>query len=209
MGLNAAGLFVGLTNMRSHDVDRRSRGEIVMAALSCRTPTEVVSLLRREASNGEFRPFNLLFGHASDLQVAYHRDDGLIIERLAAGRHVLPSGGVLDDRSLPKVARGHELLERAAAERDLDGLVDALYAALADDVVPDVASLPDRLRGSDLGDELVARIQALNVKTEVYGTRSSTIVALGRGRRLYYYADGPPPASLRRVDHLLNGVVPE
>jgi FAD/FMN-containing dehydrogenase len=122
----------------------------------------------------------------------------------SARRHVLSLQVVLDDPIAVKVPRARRLLEVAVAETEPEPLVAALYRALADDHVPATSELPETLRGSELGDDLMARVLAINVKSEAYGTRSSTIVLTGAGDRRYYYAEGAPPATLERIDGLFD-----
>ena len=47
--------------------------------------------------------------------------------------------------------------------------------------------------GSRFDHALLRRLQALCIHTPVYGTKSSTVLALGAGRvERYLFADGPP-----------------
>lgn len=184
MGLNEHGLFVGLTNLGPTRPGRRSRGELVLAALAERDAAAVGRLLEREARGAAFSPFNLLYGDAEQLHVAHVPDDGLTIEPLARGLHVVPSGAVPNAAHVRRVARARALFaERVRREADESELTAALLGVLADTELPhDADDLDERQR----------RLQALWVRTPDYGTRSSTIALLGNGRPRYTLIEGDP-----------------
>jgi uncharacterized protein with NRDE domain len=210
MGLNSSGLFVGLTNYRSTALGRASRGRLALAALACSTPDEVGALVAARASRAEFRPFNLLFGTPSDLRIARVLDDGVHVEAVAPGAHVLVSNAVLDESRSLKARRAAALLRAAAEETDLEALLEGLGRTLADHTLPDRAPEPDSEVGSGLtfGAETERRLQGICVHTAPYGTRSATLAALGTDAPVWAFADGAPcSAPFRRYPELLSKVL--
>lgn len=170
LGVTEAGFLALLTNQPEPGGPRaaaRTRGEIVL------------ELLRRGDAGGAraflagldgraYNSFNLLFGDAGGLEVAYGRADRRTIERepVPPGLHVLPNGR-LDDPALRKVGRA-----RALVEPHLGAAWPALSAHLA-------AALADH--------------DAICIHTPEYGTRSAAIIALDPGCVAHYlWAPGPP-----------------
>jgi uncharacterized protein with NRDE domain len=138
----------------------------------------------------DFSPFNLLYGEAGAVRVAYGRqeDARVAIDDVARGVRVLPNGP-LDAPEIAKVARMRSLIEPHAA-RPLTELRAELARALADHEAP----------GNDA-------LHAICVHLPQYGTSSSTILALTEGRTLgYWFAAGPPcRAGFEEVTGLLRG----
>lgn len=198
MGVTERGVFVGVTNQRtrrSPDPTKRSRGELVIEALRAPTP-EAIEALLRGVDGRAYNPFNLLFGDARGLKVAYGREDSaaLELETVPPGLHVLPNDR-LDCSDFPKVARAKELLA-SALEAPFEVLRDALIAALADRARPALEDVPEPAPHPFLTRAMLRELSALCIRTETYGTRSSTIVALAPGRVGHYlYADGPPDST--------------
>jgi uncharacterized protein with NRDE domain len=195
MGVSATGLFVGVTNQRTFvapDRAKRSRGELVMHALSLGAADDIRRWLARVDSR-EYNSFNLLFGDARALFAAYGRVSEREIELapVPEGIHVLPNDR-LDAPDFIKVGRARQLLaDRTQAP--WDELRATLAATLADGLLPPLESLPEPPPGAMFDRALLARFAALCVRTPMYGTRSSTIVALTPGGVGHYlYADGPP-----------------
>ena len=191
MGVTDGGLFVGLTNQRgSAHLSRapRSRGEVVLNAL--RTGgVEGVERYLAGLDAREYNPFNLLYGDAEVLRVAYARPDSerVTSEDVPPGVHVLPND-VLDSPALPKVTRARTLAA-AAARMPWSESVQALQRLLADHQLPECT--PELLPEEEALPELRERFrqfQALCIHTPGYGTRSAAIVALAPGRVAHYLA---------------------
>jgi len=209
MGVTRDGLFVGVTNQRTlvpPDPTKRSRGELVLEALRLGTAAAVTDmLLRLDAS--AYNAFNLMWGDAQALFVGYARDERptLEIEPVPEGVHVLPNDR-LDDAESPKVARARALLA-PYLEADFAALEAALKRTLADRVRPELGALPDWPLPAHMSRDFLRELSALCIRTPLYGTRSSTLVALtpgGVGR--YLYADGPPDQTeLVDVTRLFSG----
>lgn len=195
MGVTREGLFVGVTNQRTFvppDAAKRSRGELVLRALELGGS----GAIRAHVSGldgRDYNSFNLMFGDAAGLWVGYGRDHERKIEIAAVppGIHVLPND-VLDTPDFAKVARARSLIE-PHAQAPFEELVVQLKATLADRLLPDLDLIPVPPEGAFLDRARLRELAALCVRTPVYGTRSSTIVALSHGKTEHYlYADGPP-----------------
>ena len=195
MGVTEQGLFVGVTNQRSwHAPDRskRSRGEVVINALKLGERHAVADMLRTLDAR-EFNGFNLLWGDAEELLVGYAREDQreIAIEVVPKGIHVLPNDR-LDSPDFPKVQRAMALLDPFVRD-EFDVLTEALKRMLADRERPPLEEVPNPQAESPLNRDMLRELSALCIRTALYGTRSSTIVALSPGKvSRYLYADGPP-----------------
>jgi uncharacterized protein with NRDE domain len=174
MGVNAHGLFAGLTN-RPTDArrpERRSRGLLVMDALRHERASDAAHEMQ-QLRDASYNPFNLYLADGRESFVTTQREDSVETEALRPGVHVLCNRD-LDDLGVPKIARIHEALGRL----DLEGPVEAIMEGLADLLR---SHTPAR-----------APLEATCIHTAAYGTRSSTILALGPDRWRYWHADGPP-----------------
>lgn len=195
MGANEAGIFVALTNQRQHegiDADRASRGEVVLDALAL-DEVEAIDDLLATLDARDYNGFNLLYGDAGALRVAYARRDraAVEIEPLDDGVWVLPNDRI-GSPDFPKTRRAHALVDPVAAE-GWPSLRERLPAALADHARPALEEVPPPPAGSTFSREMLQSIQAICVHTPIYGTRSATLLALSPGRVEHYlYADGPP-----------------
>lgn len=193
MGANERGLFVALTNQRSHEPAPRrpaSRGGVVLDALSQADVDGVDALLGR-LDPSAYDGFNLMYGDAATLAVAYARPDRSTIERvrLGDGVWVLPND-VLGSSEFPKTERIAALAEPLLG-LGWPELAAGLARALGDHEKH--ASLPAPPPGSRFHPALLHELSAICVHTPVYGTRSAAIVALEPGRVAHYlFADGPP-----------------
>ena len=187
MGVNAAGVFAGLTNRPAErrDERRRSRGLLVMDALGSENAAGVGERLGGDLHR-RYNPFFLLAAdgrHSSLLRVDGSRETS---RTLAPGVHVV---GNLDedDPGAGKVARVRRAVEKldpgAPFERLFAGLVEVLASH-------SVASDP---------------LQNTCVHTPDYATRSSAILALGERTRGYWASEGPPcEAEFRDYTRLLD-----
>ena len=168
LGVNERGLFAAVTNRRTESSDpaRRSRGWLVMAALSepsARRAAERIAAL----DPADHNPFNF---YAADGESAHWVSSAEKAERfdLAPGAHVI--GNLHPDETSPK-------LERLRSE------AEALCAGPG----PSLEALADVCR-NHAGD---SPLDATCVHAGSYGTRSSTLLRIGRDPSLHY-ADGPP-----------------
>lgn len=197
MGVTREGLFVGVTNHRRLETSERpppvrSRGELVLRALAL---GNVAAITRHVGALDarEYNTFNLLWGDAEDLLVGYARDEQrqVMIETVPSGVHVLPNDRI-DSPSFVKVERAKQLL-LPHVQAPLPELTQALKAVLSDRLLPALEDIPDPPANSVFDHARLRELAALCVRTETYGTRSSTVVMLAPGRVVQYlFADGPP-----------------
>ena len=194
MGVNDRGLFVGITNQRTwHAADPtlRSRGDVVMGVLAQTSPDAMVSTVRSFDAT-TYNPFNLLFGDADAMYVAYfrHESPSIAVLPLPRGLHVLPND-VLDSREFPKVERAIACVT-PALDGSFDELKLAMKSALRDHTKSPLTMLPLPPSDALFPPEIVRELSALCIHTPVYGTHSASFIALEPGRVAQYeFAVGP------------------
>lgn len=196
-GVASTGLFVGVTNQRSHrppDPTRRSRGRVVLEALRTGTVAGVERYLR-SLDPGDYNAFNLLYGEAGAFHVAYVRPDpaSLELHALAPGIHVLANDRI-GSREFPKAERVLALA-RPLATRPWPELAPGLAALLADHELPPPDRIPAPPPGSFLPAAAYRLLQAICIHTPEYGTRSASIVALVPGGVAHLLAANGPPCT--------------
>jgi len=187
MGLNARGLFVGLTNRAGAQParDRRSRGLLVLDALARETADEVETDMQSVRA-GTHNPFHLLAADGSGTMLAVGTETSVDVRRLDPGAHVICNRDPEDPAS--------------SKVRDLRSAVRGIDTGRAVETV--LEQLADVLRAHGRVDE---PLQNPCVHTEDYGTRSSTLIAVGAGRWHYWHSDGPPcEAKYRNLTGLLD-----
>jgi uncharacterized protein with NRDE domain len=179
LGVNDAGVFVGITNRRAPpDPNRRSRGELVLEALAAadhRQARAAIAGLDARAYN----PFHLLMADRGGAAVVWSDGETLHELELAPGIHWIT------ERSFGAGAsERHATLDRWAAE--LAPMPSAPTLATWTTVLSD-----HRSRTSSL-DGVCVHADALD-----YGTRSSTVLELGDGpgELRFFHAVGRPCAT--------------
>lgn len=172
LGVTRAGRFAFVTNVRNpalHDPAAPSRGALVPAVLAdAQRPSAALQRIRDAGTrhNG----FNLVAGETGEVAWTSNRGEGVrVLER---GVHGL-SNGLLDD-PWPKVRRTMAALARwcASGERSFA----PLFAALADRTIAADAELPS----TGVALDWERRLSAAFIVGERYGTRCSTVLAIGR-----------------------------
>ncbi|MCK6554005.1 NRDE family protein [Candidatus Binatia bacterium] len=185
LGLNAHGLVAGLLNRRTAtaiDPTRRSRGQLCLDALRHDSVAAAAAFVVGEPAD-RYNPFNLLLASPVAACVVGNISGAMVRQDLAPGVHLLTNLD-LNDFECPRLARSHELFNALVStvdSADPETLCAALRGVLADHATP----LDPRTRSP---------LNNLCVHTDVYGTRSSTIiVAAGVPVRWrMWYAPGPP-----------------
>lgn len=207
LGVTREGRFVAVTNQRTMqppDPSKRSRGEVVINALKL-NDTRAIRRMLGELDGRDFNSFNLMWGDADGVFAGYARQDdrAIQIEPVARGLHVMPNDRI-DHADFPMVGRIKKLVD-PYLHASFEYLVDALKKTLADRVLPALDDVPMLPVGAPISRETLRELSAVCVRTPVYGTRSSSIVALARGRVGYYaYSEGPPDLGIYRdVSELL------
>lgn len=189
LAVHRHGRFAAVTNQRAlvtPPPGLRSRGLAVMELAAAEDPAAYVA----DIDPTHYASMNLAWGDAHGVSIAYSRHEGALdVVTLPRGVHVLCN----DILGAPGFPRGERLA--AAIEAALVGgvaweaLVPRLHAALGDHVRTALEDVPP----SHLPAPLARELTATCIHSEQYGTRSSTVLALGDGRVIdYRYAEGAP-----------------
>ena len=175
MGVNAAGLFAGLTNRpaESRDERRRSRGLLVMDALGSRDVAEVEAGLGGDPHR-RYNPFFLLSADGRRCSLASVSETFTRVRALEPGVHVVGNEDPSDPGS-DKITRIRSDVERKI---DPQESFEALFAGLV-----------EILGGHELDSD---PFRNTCVHTPDYGTRSAAVLALGPRARGYWASEGPP-----------------
>ena len=180
LGLNAAGRFALLTNVRDAARDAAtapSRGEIV--PLWLRGDLDAAAFQAQFAARG-YNGFNVVAADLSQGEVFHASDRTSARTTLSSGIHGLSNAGL--DTPWPKVLALKSRLETALSDAgSLDALRDALFAALADPAPAPDSELPSTGVPADWERSLSAAFIALPERG--YGTRCSTLVITEQGPR--------------------------
>jgi hypothetical protein len=184
LGINQAGLVAVMLNRHGSlgpAPGRRSRGELVLAALShSELETAASAVAARPAA--EYRRFNLVLANACRVLLVLHRQTGRIeVEPVAPGLHLLASGE-LDDTEHPRIRRFLARFQHADVPDPETGDWRAWRELLV-----------CRTTGGSDAPEAAMNLEFPNG----FGTRSSSLIALPadpqvRGRPFWLFADGPP-----------------
>jgi uncharacterized protein with NRDE domain len=179
IGYNEHGVFVAITN-RWTDADLagdRSRGLLVRDALGAATAEDAARLVERAVDADEYQGFNLVVADEG-AAVSLEWDGQLAVRTLEPGVHVVVNVGVDGDYRIPSFRQ--EPAERQAENAD----------RLARDLQPDPGE-----SGAGWLDRAATAIAdheyGVCIHGEGFGTRSSSLLALGENRR-YRFAGGPP-----------------
>lgn len=171
MGVTRSGRFAAVTNYRDPSEvkdGKRTRGEIPVGALKHKG--NLADFLKKLAAKDElYTGYNLLAGDGDDLY--YYSNISRRLQKLEPGIYGLSNA--LLDTGWPKVKKGKEKLRKIVAEKHND-FVDLLFSLLRDE-----ERAPDHLlpkTGVPLEWERV--LSPLFIKTDVYGTRSSTVLLM-------------------------------
>lgn len=180
IGYNEHGVFVGLTNKWT-DADLagdRSRGLLVADALEARSAAEAGTIVADATDADEYSGFYLVVADAADA-FCYEWDGDLALTSFDPGVHVVVNVAVDDDIDVP-TARSEAGREQAANAR-------AVRAALAARPEETAAGWLERA-GGVLGDHEYG----VCIHRDGFGTRSSSLIAVGPDTTRYAFAPGPP-----------------
>jgi uncharacterized protein with NRDE domain len=199
LGVTRAGKFAAITNYRdpaSWKTQAPSRGKLVSRYLTgSNDPEKYLKNISKKAH--AYNGFNILLGDANNLFAYSNRGE---IQKLSDGIHGLSNR--LLDTPWPKVKRGKNLL-KAALEKKGNALEESLFALLADRRIPPDDELPQ----TGVGLEWERILSPVFITSPVYGTRSSTILLIGKNRRVKFvekvYDGRPEPWVTGRFSFLL------
>ena len=192
IGYNEFGVFAGITN-RWLDADlagERSRGLLVGDALEARSAADAAAVVEHATAAHEYDGFNLVVADAADAY-CFQWDGDLKRTDFDPGVHVVVNVAVDDDVSIPSIrtAAARAQAENArAVRRELSVAADG--EAESDAAGPQTETAADWLEraGRVLGDHEYG----VCVHGDGFGTRSSSLIALGDRRTRYRFAPGPP-----------------
>ncbi|WP_324662206.1 NRDE family protein [Haloarcula sediminis] len=179
VGYNEDGLLVAVTN-RWTDADlagERSRGLLVRDCLSHGSAEDAARAVEGAVREAEYAGFNLLLAD-ENAAVLLEWDGQLAVRTLEPGVHVVVNVGADGDYRIP----GH----RPDVGKQQAGNADRLREAMQVEPGEGADSWLDRA-GEAIGDH----DYGVCVHGDGFGTRSSSLIALGESRR-YEFADGPP-----------------
>ena len=207
LAFTTEGVFVGLTNQRSfgaRDDTLRSRGELVVDALRAGTFEGITGYLE-QVDPRAYNEFNIIYGDGVHVCAAYGRRTARAIELEPLGRgvHVLCNDR-LGSPEFPKAEEAKVKVE-SIARTPWPEVRSRLIEVLSDRSLPDAERLPELPPDAPFDPEVARLLQAICVKTPVYGTVSATLAALNPGRVEHYaFCDAPPDeGEFEELTHLL------
>jgi len=180
IGYNEAGLLVAITNRWTPtELDgERSRGLLVRDALGEDSADDAVRLVERELDERSYEGFNLLVADSSSALLAEY-DGNRRIGTLDPGVHVVVNVGANGQYDIPSA--------RAEAGRQQAENANAVRTALQPEPAEAGEEWLDRA-ATVIGDHEYG----VCLHRDQFGTRSSSLVYVGKGDVRYRYADGPP-----------------
>jgi len=178
LGVTKKGKFAAITNYRDPSAFKSnalSRGGLVSRFISGKqNPSHYLEKIFPQAD--KYNGYNLILGEGGDLFVFSNR----------GGKHKLKPGiyglsNHLLNTPWPKVSRGKRIL-KAALDKKGNELEEALFALLADHHIPPDNKLP----ATGIGLEWERVLSSIFITSPVYGTRSSTILLIGKNNRVKF-----------------------
>jgi uncharacterized protein with NRDE domain len=200
LGIDRRGRFAAVTNYRQGSREPaapRSRGHLVNNFLTTETdPRAYMERVERDAEL--YNGFNLIVGDSHELLYFSNREG--LRRTLAPGVYGLSNH--LLDTAWPKVTSGknalHALVQRGAPE-----LIADLFALLSDRERPADDLLPE----TGVGREWERLLSTAFISTDEYGTRSSSVVLVGRDECVVFversFGPGGEPAGEVRCEFAL------
>ncbi|MBE0572629.1 MAG: NRDE family protein [Ignavibacteriaceae bacterium] len=170
MGITKQGKFAAITNFRdlkNHRNDAPSRGNLTLDFLvSDVTPEEYYNKLK--STLADYNGFNLILGDVDEL--FYFSNKTQVLQKLEPGIHGI-SNAILDT-PWPKVEKSKRQLKNLIEQHNIHPWE---VLNLLDDTSP---AKDEELPDTGVGMELERRLSSIFIKSEKYGTRSSTIVTV-------------------------------
>ncbi len=178
LGITREGKYAAITNYRDPSTlksDAPSRGKLLSRYISGKQDPE--NYLKKISSPiDKYNGFNLLLGDDNDLFVFSNRGEK---QKLKPGIYGLSNH--LLNSPWPKVSRSKRFLKTALDKKGAE-LEGALFALLADRRIPPDNKLPE----TGIGLEWERILSPIFITSPVYGTRSSTILLIGKNRRVRF-----------------------
>lgn len=171
--------LAAVTNVRrmvQPDPNAPSRGALIADFMrSTQSAAEFAKRLRGRAN--AYAGFNLLLYDGETLLYATNHD-GFRSERLTPGMHAVSNAAL--DTPWPKLVRLRNRMSDWTEQQQTDD--GALFAALANDQIAADAELPD----TGVGLELERFLSPAFIRGPQYGTRASSVIALGTDGTLQF-----------------------
>jgi uncharacterized protein with NRDE domain len=178
MGITRKGKFAAITNFRdlkNNRNDAPSRGELTLDFLvKDVTPEEYYNRLKSELNN--YNGFNLILGNIDELYYFSNKTNGL--QKLEPGIHGI-SNAILDT-PWPKVEKSKRQLKHLIEQQNIHPWE---ILNLLDDTSP---AKDEELPDTGVGLELERILSPIFIKSEKYGTRSSTIVTVDKNNNVKF-----------------------
>jgi len=177
-GVTREGRVALLTNYRdgrARDPTARSRGELVVGALNATAPARDV-LVDVLAAGERYQGFSLVAGRPGDLHCASNRNGR--VARIGDG--IAGLSNHLLDSPCPKVERTKARLRTALAAGEIDP--ESLFDFLDDRLPAPDDELPD----TGIGLERERFLSSPFIVGESYGTRSSSVLLIGKDARVRF-----------------------
>jgi len=173
MGVSPNGRIAALTNYREPGIridEAPSRGHLVSDFL--KGPYSLNHYLKLlESTSNQYNGFNILL--SEDGRWVYYSNRGGAPQELRAGIHGLSNHAL--NTPWPKVIKSCRAVEeRLAAHRP--PATEDLMQVLQDRTMPPDADLP----GTGVGLEWERRLGSIFIESDIYGTRSSTVLLVGK-----------------------------
>ncbi len=178
MGVDRFGRFAALTNFRdpaSLKPNAPSRGDLVSDFLRGSVPPRTY-LEALQAMGDRYNGFNLLVGDGDCLYYFSNRTGE--IRKLIPGIYGLSNRFL--DTPWPKVETGKQEFERMLSQDRIE--TESLFRLLADRTRPP----DDQLPNTGVGVELERMLSYRFITGEHYGTRSSSVLLMGRDHRVRF-----------------------
>jgi uncharacterized protein with NRDE domain len=195
LGLSENGRFAALTNHRQmSDIkeDTISRGIIVKDfLLSEGNPREYLAELQR---NGDkFNGFNLIAGTFDDLYYMSNKKEGIF--EVQPGNHALSNAFL--NTPWPKTEQSLNAFEKILEPKGAPDK-EKLFNMLLNDKRYPIEMLPD----TGLSKEAEKAVSSVFIETENYGTRSSTLVIVDKGKKVHF-AERTYDAGSKQTDQIV------
>lgn len=197
LGISENGRFAALTNYRQMDdikEDTTSRGIIVKDfLLSDVNPRKYLAELQKKGEH--FNGFNLIAGFFDDLYYISNKKEG--VYKIKPGVHTVSNAFL--NTPWPKTEQASKSFRKIIDEKKPDE--EKLFSVLLNDKRYPIEELPN----TGLPEETEKAVSSIFIKTENYGTRSSTILTVDKENRVHfaersYFPGSNEPRKTARFD---------
>ncbi|WP_234572627.1 NRDE family protein [Rhodohalobacter sp. 614A] len=178
LGISQNGRFAALTNYRQMDdirEDTTSRGIIVKDfLLSDANPRKYLAELQKKRE--QFNGFNLIAGYFDDLYYISNKKEG--VYKIKPGNHSVSNAFL--NTPWPKTVQATNSFTKIVSDEKPDE--EKLFHMLHNDERFPLDKLPD----TGLPREMEKAVSSIFIETENYGTRSSTVIAVDKNRKVHF-----------------------